>query len=195
MSSGGRRGFFASLISGARTLVAELEADDGPRFTPPPATHTSPRPSTHTRPTVRPPGASAEFIAACTQCGACIEACPENTLAVGPDGFPVAEPWRSACALCPTTPCIAACEPGALVATPPRYFRLGTAHVSERLCLNTADPDLECDRCLDWCPVPGAIAVPQESETLVPTVDPSCCTGCGLCIVGCAAYPKAIILR
>lgn len=208
----GRRGFFASLLGGAKELVAGLgeagpdepgqEADSGPRFTfesQPVAPGQTVSRAAPPRPLVRPPGALPEpaFIAACTRCRACIEACPEATLAIGHDGYPVAETWRSACALCPSTPCIAACEPRALIPTPPSQFRLGVAFVMERLCLNAGHsidtPDDEvCDRCLDWCPIPHAIVA---EDSVVPRVDPQHCTGCGLCVAHCAALPRAITFK
>lgn len=220
----GRRGFFASLLGGARELVAGFgdtgpdrsdgpdglagpglaNEADGPRFTfeslpasPAPAV---PR-AAPTKRLVRPPGAlpEAAFATACTRCGACIEACPEATLAIGSDGFPVAETWRSACALCPKTPCIAACEPQALIPTPPAQFRLGVVFVMERLCLNFGhtpkspdDDDEVCDRCLDWCPIPHALVA---EDSVVPKVDPEHCTGCGLCVAHCAALPRAITFK
>lgn len=191
----GRRGFFAKLIGAARELDAELTGEpdpsDAPRFVPPPV---APEPATTARGRAarRPPGAlpEAAFADTCTRCGACIEACPEDTLALDAKGLPIAEPWRSACALCPSTPCIAACEPRALLPTAPHEIRIGLAVVLTSLCLNQ-DEDL-CDRCLDWCPVPGAIGT---SDVPIPTVDPERCTGCGLCVAQCPALPRAIALR
>ena len=196
----GRRGFFAKLIGAARELDAELsgepatlEADpsDTPRFVPPPVVP-EPTREIRGRSARRPPGAlpEVEFIATCTRCMACIEACPESTLALDRGGLPIAEPWRSACALCPTTPCIAACEPRALTPTAAHAIRIGRAVVLSTLCLNQ-DDDL-CDRCLDWCPVPLAITT---ANSPIPTVDPDRCTGCGLCVAQCPALPRAIALR
>lgn len=55
------------------------------------------------------------------------------------------------------------------------------------------DDDVEvCERCLAWCPVPGALTIVPESGSVVPRVDASLCTGCGECVSHCAAYPGAL---
>ena len=214
----GRRGFFGSLLKSVASLkdglvaarAPEDEGDDasdeadGPTFVPPPATASPRSPTVVARGPRRPPGALPEpdFLNACTRCGACIERCPEETLIAGPDGFPLAQVDKRPCAMCPTTPCITACEPQALVPTAPSAFRFATAVVMARLCLNSSslpasDPDAEpCERCLDWCPIPGALTVsPEPTATKVPAVDAALCTGCGLCVAHCPAYPRAIALR
>jgi len=212
----GRRGFFGSLLSSVASfkdgLVAardndeEADALDGPTFVPPPAAvpfTSSAGPASLARGPRRPPGALPEpdFLSACTRCGACIERCPEETLIGGADGFPLAQVDKRPCALCPTTPCITACEAGALVPTAPSAFRFATARVMARLCLNgphsPAEPDAEpCERCLDWCPIAGALTVSTEANaSKIPTVDATLCTGCGLCAAHCPAYPRAIALH
>jgi Pyruvate/2-oxoacid:ferredoxin oxidoreductase delta subunit len=81
------------------------------------------------------------------------------------------------------------------------------ARVHEKLCLNTwrnqraiafteggALDDVDdgpCERCVDWCPEPGAIALGADT---IPRVDETKCTGCGACAEHCAAYPAAISL-
>ncbi len=217
----GRRGFFGSLLNSVASLkegllAARVSSDeeddsdlsDGPTFVPPPAVAPPASPAVAPRGPRRPPGALPEpdFLSACTRCGACIERCPEETLFAGPDGFPLAQVDKRPCAMCPTTPCITACQPAALVPTAPSAFRFATAVVMARLCLNApqkgpqrqaSDPDAEpCERCLDWCPIPGALKVsPEPSASKVPTVDAALCTGCGLCVAHCPAYPRAIALR
>jgi ferredoxin len=63
-----------------------------------------------------PPGAlepSDAFLAACTGCGDCIEACPADALFTieRADGtpLPVIDPVRQPCLLCDDIPCIPAC--------------------------------------------------------------------------------------
>src|SRR5215204_338016 len=76
-----------------------------------------------TRRYFRPPGALAEigFLAACTRCGACIEACPPHALArVPPDGglaagTPYLDMATEPCVACSTMPCAAACPTPALM--------------------------------------------------------------------------------
>jgi len=102
--------------------------------------------------------------------------------------------------MCADVPCAAACTTGALVHGP--IIAFGTARVGARLCLNfgraldeaEVDGDVEpaCERCVDWCPVPGAIALGQDA---LPAVDAARCTGCGACAAHCAAYPRAIAIQ
>jgi NAD-dependent dihydropyrimidine dehydrogenase PreA subunit len=76
-------------------------------------------------------------------------------------------------------------------------IRFGTARVFARLCLNAKrgpdtpndEDDPPCDRCLDWCKVEGAIKLGGGG---VPVVDADKCTGCGLCVAHCKAYPRAL---
>jgi ferredoxin-type protein NapG len=93
--------------------------------------------------------------------------------------------------MCRDTPCIAACEPGALGGD--TTFAFGTARIFLRLCLNHGRPaddeEAPCERCIDWCPVAGAI---QAGADFLPVVDAARCTGCGLCAAHCAAFPQAI---
>ena len=71
---------------------------------------------------LRPPGSQGErdFIARCTKCGRCIQACPYKALhAAGPEqgaasGTPFIDPERQACRMCADFPCVAACPTGAL---------------------------------------------------------------------------------
>jgi ferredoxin-type protein NapG/ferredoxin-type protein NapH len=75
--------------------------------------------------------------------------------------------------------------------------RFGTARILTRLCLNHGwtpreEDDEPCERCLDWCPVPGALTMGDDA---IPGVDAALCTGCGLCAQHCAAYPQAIAIK
>lgn len=217
----GRRGLFEGLLRGLG-IIEEAGPPTGPTFVPPtPEVSGKARRRVPEAPRPRPPGAlpDAEFLAACTRCGACIEACPEETLAVGPDGYPIADVGRRPCHLCRTVPCVAACAPGALRPVEPSGIRFGTARVFAKLCLNAtrgtapgradeaglrtddaddpddragedAEDDPPCEVCVDWCKVEGAIALGPRGG--VPIIDPAKCTGCGLCVAHCKAYPQAL---
>ena len=73
---------------------------------------------------VRPPFAlqEPEFLAACTRCGDCVEACPYDVVfplgaALG-DAVaetPALDLLHKGCHLCTDWPCVAACEPNALL--------------------------------------------------------------------------------
>ena len=145
-------------------------------------------------PLLRPPGAVAEpdFLAACTRCGDCADACPHDVIVPAPsrlrdaEGTPTVDPLRSPCQMCEDLPCIAACETGALRAEAPAA--LGRAHVSPLDCLNRLGSS--CSVCVERCPVPGALAWADG----VPAVEERLCTGCGVCQHVCPAPHNAIAI-
>lgn len=70
-------------------------------------------------PRQRPPGAhpsDAIFKERCTECDACMIACPVNVIMVEEmeNRYPIIYSKKDPCIHCPDTPCIAACESGAL---------------------------------------------------------------------------------
>jgi ferredoxin-type protein NapG len=190
-----RRDLFRGLLGRARpkpVLVGYVGPADSTR--PPDA----PRPPRFGRgtllPVLRPPGAIEEsaFLAACTRCNACVEACPHDAITLAPDrlrgiaGTPVVNPAASPCRVCADRPCAAACEPQALrLDLPPR---MGTAVISPLACL--AHRNSPCSTCVEQCPVDGAI----RWENGRPTVDPAACTGCGVCQSVCPAPQNAVMI-
>ncbi len=145
-------------------------------------------------PVWRPPGAIDEesFLARCTRCEECIEACPHDAIVHAPiqlreaAGTPVIDADHRPCLMCSDFPCIAACQPGVLSRLIPQA--MGTAKVTEHLCL--AHHGTTCTVCSERCPVPDAISV----EAGKPTVSESACTGCGVCRYVCPAPENAILL-
>ncbi len=194
--TGERRGFFRDAFASLRKLVEEsAEVAPEPSFVPPEHGPMPPA-APPTRRVRRPPGAlpDAAFLAACTRCGACVTACPEGTLISVEGGAPEARVETHPCVMCAGVPCAAACETGALVVGPrEQVIAFGTARVLTRLCLNHGRPadadEAPCERCTDWCPLPGTLVLDDD---VIPRVDAATCTGCGLCAAHCAAYPRAI---
>jgi ferredoxin-type protein NapG len=145
-------------------------------------------------PMLRPPGAVDEpaFLRACTLCDRCIDACPHDVLFRAPEQFreaagtPTYDAARAPCLLCADTPCVAACETGAL--RPDLGFAMGTAHIDTQACL--AHQGTFCSVCHERCPVPGAIAVDRGK----PRIEVGACTGCGICLHVCPAPYNAVVL-
>jgi ferredoxin len=145
----------------------------------------------------RPPGAEPEaaFLADCTRCGACAEACPHDAIHhFGSDtealaGTPVMVPESRACHQCEAFPCAAACPEPALAVPSTTTWKLGEARIVEERCIAWNGP--ECGACISACP---ADAPALRLENWRPVLDPVLCVGCGLCIERCPTLPKAIVL-
>jgi len=140
---------------------------------------------------LRPPGALPEeaFRRTCTQCTDCQEACPYQSIRrLGPEfgenaGTPAVIPVESPCYLCPDMPCIAACQPQALVPTEPKAVLMGLAVVALDSCYLTQGQP--CDYCITRCPLKqDAIGL---NEAGLPEIRPDGCTGCGVCAYLCPA--------
>jgi len=145
----------------------------------------------------RPPGAvpEAEFLAGCTACMACVEACPPraiHTLAEGVRpgaGTPVMVPDARPCSMCEGFPCIAACEPAVLIPFEGTSWPLGSVVVDPTHCLPFRGP--ECGACQGLCPA-GVEALRLQRGR--PVIDEAQCVGCGLCIEACPTRPAALQL-
>ena len=79
--------------------------------------------------------------------------------------------------MCEDTLCIAACDEGALIASPGDSFpAIGLAIVNEVICL--AHNGSACLVCYDVCPLKRSALKMKLSR---PVVDSQFCTGCGVC--------------
>jgi MauM/NapG family ferredoxin protein len=177
-----RRGFFSEafklLAKGATELLVERVA-----------------PRRH----FRPPGALPEpaFLAACTRCGYCMEACPVDAIVSAPPaaglaaGTPVIEPVVQPCVACEGMFCANVCPTGALV--PPAGGWAGES--LGELALDTARciafQGIECGVCARVCPV-GATALDLDEKGR-PVIGDRC-VGCGVCVRACVTTPSSLTL-
>lgn len=134
----------------------------------------------------RPPGAgrARAFAQACTQCGDCARACPEEIILRDGEGFPVLDMRAGGCTFCGA--CAEACEAGALVAGRPFGWRAGVGEA----CLSLSGTG--CRICEDQC---DAVAIRfrlQLGGRAEPLFDEARCTGCGACIAPCPAGAIAL---
>ncbi|MCX7825738.1 MAG: 4Fe-4S dicluster domain-containing protein, partial [Verrucomicrobiae bacterium] len=154
---------------------------------------------------LRPPGAAdeARFVSRCIGCGACLAGCPSGGLrpmlaldrleaAFSPRLVPRIGPCLPDCAACGT-----ACPTGAIARLSLEQklaVRIGLAVIDQTLCLPWASRQ-RCVICLDACP-PQWHAIelrrvgPAEFR---PFVEPSRCTGCGICEHRCPVEGEAAV--
>jgi len=147
---------------------------------------------------VRPPGAlpEREFLARCTGCMDCVQACPHkaiHTLAahVAPGaGTPVMVLASRPCHMCEGFPCAAACDEQALAVPETPVVRYGTVWIDTSVCLPYLGP--ECGACAGLCPkgAEGGLRLQRGR----PSIDMDLCVGCGLCVTACVVRPSAIEL-
>ncbi len=153
---------------------------------------------------IRPPFARAEldFLLTCTRCDGCIEACPHGVLFALPARLgiqiaatPAMDLTNRGCHMCADWPCVATCEPGALVLpqaaadAPPARPKLASARIDTRSCLPYFGP--ECGACAHVCPVEGAL---HWTSGVKPVIDEDLCTGCALCREACITDPKSVLV-
>lgn len=148
----------------------------------------------------RPPGALPEvgFLAACTRCDACLEACPPKAIRRAPTdaglaaGTPIIDPTLQPCVVCPDTPCITACPTGALAPLASGWtgYRLNLVELVPERCITFHGSS--CGVCAQACPVgPAALAMDEDGH---PVLKAEGCVGCGVCVRACVTAPSSFNL-
>ncbi len=146
---------------------------------------------------IRPPGALPEmgFLAACTRCGACSDACPPHAIVEVPRdgglaaGTPRLELLIEPCIACPTMPCVAACPTGALTAPAQGWanYRIAVLEFYPERCLTFRDTS--CRVCADACPIgERALTIDEAGH---PVLRHEGCVGCGVCVRACVTAPSS----
>lgn len=146
----------------------------------------------------RPPGALPEpaFLAACTRCGYCMDACPVHAVVAAPTsaglatGTPVVEPASQPCVACEGMFCASVCPTGALVLPADGWAseRIGDLALDAERCI--AFQGIECGICVRTCPVgPEAIDLDQGRPVIL-----GGCVGCGVCVRACVTSPSSLLL-
>ncbi len=137
---------------------------------------------------MRPPWARDElgFLDACTRCGDCVAACPEQILAKADGGFPERVADAGECSFC--RDCVAACETGALDSSTNAAWRW-TAKIS-KTCLTAQG--VVCFSCRDACPE-RAISFAPNRGVAQPVLDDARCTACGACVAACPASAIGLV--
>lgn len=188
LAGAGGLGTAALTLSGARHLLG----DSGTRRMVPPDL-------------IRPPGARPEdeFLRRCYRCGACLQACPTNTLqpfglAAGLPGLltPVIKPRIGPCEpecrvcgdICPTQ----AIRPLSPAERP--WAKVGTAHILRHQCL-AWEHDRKCLVCDEVCPYDAIVLKPEPGlKAAVPFVIENRCSGCGFCEHHCPVEATSAIV-
>jgi ferredoxin-type protein NapG len=148
----------------------------------------------------RPPGALPEmgFLAACTRCGACADACPPHAIVKVPTdgglaaGTPYIDPAVQPCIACSTMPCAAACPTAALNAPPNGWLghRVGVVQFHPERCITYQGT--ACRVCAQACPVGEAALTMDEAGH--PVLRAEGCVGCGVCVGTCVSVPSSFEL-
>ncbi|MEQ8603190.1 MAG: ferredoxin-type protein NapF [Marivibrio sp.] len=141
-------------------------------------------------PPVRPPWTDEARLAdACTRCGACLSACPEDILVAGSGGLPAVDfhAGGGECIFCHA--CVDACPEPVFEAERDPPWRLSVTIAQDR-CLPHAG--VHCEACRDACPEGAIRFAPRLGGPPTPEILPERCTGCGACVGVCPEEAVAI---
>ncbi|MBA4491914.1 ferredoxin-type protein NapF [Paracoccus sp. S1E-3] len=131
-----------------------------------------------------PPGITTTSLAACTGCGDCVTACPQQILLIAEDRVAI-DFARGECTFCDA--CAGACAEAVFTLPAAMGHR---AAISDG-CL--ARRGTTCMSCRDACPEDAIRFIPRMGGPFLPDLSAAACTGCGACIAPCPA--EAIAMR
>lgn len=138
---------------------------------------------------IRPPWSREEplFLAGCTQCQACINACETGVLISGSGGFPEIDFQRAECTFC--RQCAQACEAPLFYSQSHQPWQQVAIFSRDCLALHAT----ECRSCQDSCETQAIRFRPRLGGPAQPALNAAECNGCGACVASCPARAIAII--
>jgi len=131
---------------------------------------------------LRPPWALDEtlFQKACTRCGDCLAACPENILQrEGLNGYPLVNFNLGECTFC--TSCVDSCPTEALSKSQAQAWS-AKAHITNQ-CL--AQQGVICTTCAEQCESGAISFTARIGKVSEPMLNINACTACGACVAPC----------
>ncbi len=136
---------------------------------------------------IRPPGAIEDrFDDLCSACGDCAQACPEEIIAFGQDGYPFVQLQTSPCTFCGE--CARSCATGALEVDHMDAWPWRARVENTCLSLN----GVSCRVCHDSCDHDAIRFKLQLGGRAQPVLDRDACAGCGACAASCPAGAIAL---
>ncbi len=131
---------------------------------------------------IRPPWSLPEdqFVMHCTQCGDCIDACPENILLHGNlSHYPKVDFLLGECTFCRS--CVDVCPTQALDKNQSQPWQIKVT-ISEA-CL--AIKNIVCVTCGEQCEARAIRFIAIAGRIPLPEINMDFCTGCGACVSPC----------
>ncbi|ODT01964.1 MAG: ferredoxin-type protein NapF [Mesorhizobium sp. SCN 65-20] len=135
--------------------------------------------------TIAPPGVRGGWLAACTGCGACVEACPTSIIGLV-EARPALDFSTGECLFCGE--CASVCPEPVFDPVAARTF----CHVVAISDACLTHSGVACMTCRDACPEAAIVFRPRIGGPFVPELKASACTGCGACIAPCPAGAIAV---
>lgn len=125
-----------------------------------------------------PPGVALSDLAACSDCGKCVDACPTGIITMQ-NRLPALDFSVGECTFCGK--CAQICpEPVFSKGVVERFDHIVTIGDD---CLSLRQVD--CQACRDSCAAQAIRVRPRIGGPFIPSVDEDICTGCGGCISVC----------